>query len=178
MTPPAHNGTAAWTRRARGEGRFRTRPFGPVAAATRSPHGFAVDVPAGAGEEVFPPVGADVVVDPDAGLDVPDEVPVPVPVPVPVSVPVDDDVAGLEDVELVDDPDGELDVDVGVDEHGELGEPGEPGEPLPVPVGHGELGDVDGDVDGDVAFVGGGTVWSPWPWLPAGRPKYWPVCGS
>lgn len=59
--------------------------------------------------------------------------------------------------------------------------------PVDDPVSHGVLEvpepllDPDGEVelDDDVELpAGGGTLWSPEPVWPAGRPKYWPVAGS
>jgi hypothetical protein len=57
---------------------------------------------------------------------------------------------------------------------------------VPDPGVHGVEGVVDGeaDVDGEVDGVvvvgvaGGGTGWSPCPFPPDGRPKYFPVSGS
>jgi hypothetical protein len=53
------------------------------------------------------------------------------------------------------------------------------------PEAHGVLGDVEGLVDpdeavegGDAGLDGGGALWSSCPVPPAGRAKYWPLCGS
>ena len=87
--------------------------------------------------------------------------------------------------ELVD-VDGEEVVVVGVDELEDVGVGGhgDVGDPVPVAVsvglvvpvgeGHGEPGVV----GVDVVLVGGSTTWSPWPFPPVGRLKYWPVSGS
>lgn len=111
-------------------------------------------------------------------------------------VPVPEGVVDVVDVaEVVDvtDVGGVADVDEDVEEddpvgHGVLGEEGvvDPDGDVDVEVeGEGEGDDeVGGKVDDEFGsddtglLAGGGTLWSPCPVPPAGRPKYWPLVGS
>jgi hypothetical protein len=91
---------------------------------------------------------------------------------------------GLDGVEVgPDPPDGvdgreppDVDVDVDEPEDVELVEPDGEEEDDDVPDEDDEVEDEELDVE--LLLVGGGTVWSPCPFPPAGRPKYAPVSGS